>query len=64
MNPDRLKCQLPSTLVTTHAGMESQLSACLCLAVVSLPPSASDSAPPARPACLASFSRALGSCLL
>lgn len=63
MNSDRLKCQLPSTLVTTHAGMERQLSACLCLAVVSLPPSASDTAPPG-PACLASFSRALGSCLL
>lgn len=44
MNPDRLKCQLPSPLVTTHAGMES-----LCLAAVSLPPSASDTAPPGLP---------------
>lgn len=44
MNPDRMKCQLPSTLVTTHAGMKS-----LCLAVVSLPLSASDTAPPGLP---------------
>lgn len=63
MNSDGLECQLPSTLVTTHAGMESQLSAWPA-------PGGSVLAPfclrrcPARPACLASFSRALGSCLL
>lgn len=63
MNPDGLNCQLPSTLVTAHAGMESQLSAWPV-------PGGSVLAPfclrrcPARRACLASFSRALGSCLL
>lgn len=37
MNSARLLCQLPSTLVTAHADVESQLRACAWWLCISLP---------------------------
>lgn len=50
MNSDRLLCQLPSTLVTAHADMESQLRVCawLCMSLPLLCPR--DTALPGLPA--------------